>query len=97
MELFHPRAKTHHAVRRPVLLYVGRISREKNLPAFLDLPSEGTKYVVGDGPLLTSLRHTYQYQVEAGRLVFFGERQGTALAGTRSHPLECSGERSFST
>jgi glycosyltransferase involved in cell wall biosynthesis len=80
MELFHPRPKTHHAVRRPILLYVGRISREKNLPDFLDLPSDGTKYVVGDGPLLTSLRRTYQRQVEAGRLVFFGERHGTALA-----------------
>jgi glycosyltransferase involved in cell wall biosynthesis len=80
IELFHPRPKTHHAVRRPVLLYVGRISREKNLPDFLDLPSDGTKYVVGDGPLLTSLRRTYQHQVEAGRLIFFGERKGTALA-----------------
>jgi len=79
-QLFHPRPKTHHDIKRPVLLYVGRISREKNLPAFLDLAVEGTKYVVGNGPLLADLKRCFHRDVEAGRIVFFGEQRGRALA-----------------
>jgi 1,2-diacylglycerol 3-alpha-glucosyltransferase/glucuronosyltransferase len=77
---FHPRPKQHRDVKRPILLYVGRISHEKNLPAFLDLPCQGTKYVVGGGPLLPRLRHRYHREVAAGRVVFFGEQYGNALA-----------------
>jgi glycosyltransferase involved in cell wall biosynthesis len=36
---------------RPWLLYVGRVSYEKNLQAFLDLKVEGSKIICGDGPL----------------------------------------------
>ena len=35
---------------RPVHLYVGRVTVEKNLPAFLELELPGSKVVVGDGP-----------------------------------------------
>ena len=80
MQLFHPRPRTHHSVQRPILLYVGRISREKNLPAFLNLAVAGTKYIVGDGPLLAELRHLYDADIAAGRMVFFGELKGQALA-----------------
>jgi glycosyltransferase involved in cell wall biosynthesis len=80
MQLFHPRPRTHHGVQRPILLYVGRISREKNLPAFLNLDLPGTKYVVGDGPLLAALQRTYGADIADGRLVFFGEQKGQALA-----------------
>ena len=31
-------------------MYVGRVSREKNVEAFLELTVPGTKYVIGDGP-----------------------------------------------
>ena len=79
-ENFYPRPKQHHHVTRPIMLYVGRVSNEKNLPAFLELQHPGTKYVVGDGPLLAKLRETYRVEVEAGRIVFFGERKGDALA-----------------
>ncbi len=41
------------------MLYVGRVSKEKNISAFLDLPVEGTKYVVGDGPMLPHLQASY--------------------------------------
>jgi 1,2-diacylglycerol 3-alpha-glucosyltransferase/glucuronosyltransferase len=41
---------------RPIWLYVGRVAVEKNIEAFLDLDLEGTKLVVGDGPLLEGLR-----------------------------------------
>jgi glycosyltransferase involved in cell wall biosynthesis len=80
MQLFHPRPRTHHGVQRPVLLCVGRISREKNLPAFLNLDLPGTKYIVGDGPMLAELQSTYGADIAAGRLVFFGEQKGPALA-----------------
>jgi glycosyltransferase involved in cell wall biosynthesis len=35
---------------RPVFLYVGRVTVDKNLPAFLSLDLPGSKVVVGDGP-----------------------------------------------
>ncbi|ETX05843.1 MAG: hypothetical protein ETSY2_20605, partial [Candidatus Entotheonella gemina] len=77
---FYPRPKRHHHVTRPIMLYVGRVSNEKNLPAFLDLNHEGTKYIVGDGPMLARLQKTYRHEAEAGRIVFFGERKGEELA-----------------
>ncbi|MDM7942628.1 MAG: glycosyltransferase family 1 protein [Hydrogenophaga sp.] len=40
----------------PVSLYVGRISREKNIEAFLALDVPGSKIVCGVGPLASSLR-----------------------------------------
>jgi glycosyltransferase involved in cell wall biosynthesis len=80
MQLFHPRPHTHHGVQRPILLSVGRISREKNLPAFLNLNLPGTKYIVGDGPMLAEFQRTYGADIAAGRVVFFGERKGQALA-----------------
>jgi glycosyltransferase involved in cell wall biosynthesis len=43
----------------PTFLYVGRVSREKNIEAFLDLDLPGRKVVVGDGPLLPVLRKRY--------------------------------------
>lgn len=47
------------ALPGPIMLYVGRVSAEKNLPAFLDAPVTGTKVVVGDGPELERLRQRY--------------------------------------
>lgn len=44
---------------RPVLINVGRVSAEKNLEAFLDLPTEGSKVIIGDGPQLNELRARY--------------------------------------
>ncbi len=77
--LFYPRPKSRSGVKRPILLYVGRVSREKNMTAFLDLQLDGTKYVVGDGPMLAQLQRMYHRDVEAGRLVFFGECKGERL------------------
>lgn len=58
---------------RPVYLYVGRVSVEKNIQAFLDLALEGTKVVVGDGPALASLRARYP------GVVFTGTKTGREL------------------
>ena len=41
---------------RPVSLFVGRLSHEKNLQAFLDLDIPGSKVVCGVGPLEQALR-----------------------------------------
>jgi glycosyltransferase involved in cell wall biosynthesis len=43
----------------PVSLYVGRISYEKNIEAFLQLEMPGTKVVCGVGPLEAKLRAKY--------------------------------------
>ncbi len=53
---------------RPVMLYVGRVAAEKNLRAFLDVTSPGSKVVVGDGPDLAALRNTYPDAVFTGTL-----------------------------
>ena len=46
---------------RPVSLYVGRVSYEKNIEAFLRLDVPGTKVVCGAGPLAASLRERYPH------------------------------------
>lgn len=71
---FHPGAAAPTDARRPILLYVGRVAREKNLEAFLALDLPGTQWVVGDGPDRKRLQKRYP------RAVFTGYRQGRALA-----------------
>lgn len=44
---------------RPVSLFVGRLSYEKNIEAFLKLDIPGTKVVCGVGPLEVALRERY--------------------------------------
>lgn len=44
---------------RPVSLFVGRVSYEKNIEAFLQLDVPGTKVVCGVGPLEHGLRERY--------------------------------------
>ncbi len=44
---------------RPVMLYVGRVSYEKNIEAFLSLGMPGSKVVCGVGPLEASLKARY--------------------------------------
>ncbi len=72
-DLFRPRPVRHFG-EDPVFLYVGRVSAEKNLAAFLDLDLPGTKVVVGDGPQLAELEARYR------DVVFTGKRTGEALA-----------------
>ncbi len=47
------------ALARPVSLFVGRVSYEKNIEAFLKLDVPGTKVVCGVGPLELRLRSRY--------------------------------------
>ncbi len=56
------------ALRRPLSLFVGRVSYEKNIAAFLDLQVPGSKVVCGVGPLEASLRRKYPHVTFVGLL-----------------------------
>jgi len=58
----------------PHLLYVGRVSVEKNVEAFLKLDVPGTRIVVGDGPARAELAARYP------DVVFLGLKSGQALS-----------------
>ncbi len=45
---------------RPVFLFTGRVTVEKNLPAFLDLELPGSKVIMGSGPQRDSLIRRYR-------------------------------------
>lgn len=58
---------------RPRLLYVGRVARDKNIEAFLSLPVDADKIVVGDGP------GRVDYQRRFPEAEWFGYRYGDEL------------------
>jgi glycosyltransferase involved in cell wall biosynthesis len=59
LSLFRPMEGADLGLPRPIFLYVGRVSYEKNLEAFLDLDLPGSKVVYGVGPMLAKLRDAY--------------------------------------
>ena len=71
---FQKPRKINLEYKRPIYLYVGRVSIEKNIRAFLDLDLEGTKLVVGKGPDLDKLKKEYP------EAIFKGERTNGELA-----------------
>jgi glycosyltransferase involved in cell wall biosynthesis len=73
-QIFRPHDKYFLHEERPILMYAGRVAVEKGLETFLELETPGTKYVVGDGPALTSLRRRYP------NAVYTGYRLGEDLA-----------------
>lgn len=73
-QLFRPREDSVFDLPRPVWLYVGRLSAEKNIGAFLDLDLHGSKVVVGDGPQRAGLERKYP------QAHFLGYRRGEDLA-----------------
>jgi glycosyltransferase involved in cell wall biosynthesis len=76
-DLFRPYGKDFAAyanLPRPILLYVGRVAVEKNLRAFLDLKTPGSKVIIGDGPDLPMLRAEYP------AAHFLGPHAGEGLA-----------------
>ncbi|EDL49844.1 glycosyltransferase family 1 protein [Erythrobacter sp. SD-21] len=60
---------------RPIQLYVGRVSVEKNIEAFLEASHPGSKVVVGDGPALEALKRKFP------EALFLGRKSGPELAG----------------
>ena len=73
-DLFRPRPKDFLDAPRPISICVGRVSVEKNIEAFLSLDLPGTKYVVGGGPMLATLKRRYPH------VRFVGPRDGDELA-----------------
>lgn len=73
-EVFHPRFRRIVDLPKPILLYVGRVSTEKNIEAFLKLATPGTKVVVGEGPQKARLEKQFH------KAVFTGACFGEALA-----------------
>jgi glycosyltransferase involved in cell wall biosynthesis len=70
-ELFHPSKRdtergVYAGMKRPIWTYVGRVSVEKNIDAFLKLDLPGTKVIVGQGPAMEELRAAYPATVFAG-------------------------------
>lgn len=59
LDLFKPVPGADLGLPRPLWLYVGRVSYEKNLEAFLKLDLPGTKLVYGIGPLEDQLKRRY--------------------------------------
>jgi glycosyltransferase involved in cell wall biosynthesis len=59
LSMFQPLEGADFGLPRPVFLYVGRVSYEKNLEAFLKLDLPGSKVVYGVGPLLEKLQREY--------------------------------------
>jgi glycosyltransferase involved in cell wall biosynthesis len=60
---------------RPIQLYVGRVSVEKNIEAFLHTSHPGSKVIVGDGPARARL------ETQFPEAHFLGSMSGRALAG----------------
>ena len=59
---FHARPHDHfelEGLARPLALFVGRVSYEKNIESFLKLKMAGTKIVCGVGPLELNLKKQY--------------------------------------
>jgi glycosyltransferase involved in cell wall biosynthesis len=59
---FMPQARTYlplGTLMRPISLFVGRVSYEKNIETFLNMDIPGTKIVCGVGPLLKDLSDRY--------------------------------------
>jgi glycosyltransferase involved in cell wall biosynthesis len=73
-DLFKPRDKQFLDLPRPIAVYVGRVSVEKNLDAFMAMPWTGSKLVVGDGP------DRQRLQAAHPQVAFAGYRFGEDLA-----------------
>lgn len=71
--IFYPSLRTKIKTKEPVLLSVGRVSKEKGLDDFCQLPY-ANKIVVGDGPYRADLERKYP------DVKFVGVKRGQELA-----------------
>ncbi len=76
--LFRPREREAFDLPRPISLYMGRVSLEKNIESYLDLDLPGSKVVIGSGPALDRLKQRYP------EVHFLGYRHGEELAALLS-------------
>jgi glycosyltransferase involved in cell wall biosynthesis len=73
-DLYRPRPGRLFGSKQPVFLYVGRVSKEKNIEAFLAADLPGLKVVVGGGPHLQALKRRFP------DVMFTGPKTGEELA-----------------
>ena len=73
LSIFYPNLNKQKNLK-PVLLYVGRVSVEKNIEEFLKLNIKATKMVVGDGPIKKELEEKYP------DVIFTGAKTGKELS-----------------
>jgi len=73
-ETFNPSRYTVLPYPKPIQLYVGRIAPEKNIEAFLEIETSGSKVLIGDGPSLKKLKQKYP------QAHFLGVKKGVELA-----------------
>jgi glycosyltransferase involved in cell wall biosynthesis len=78
--IFRPYDKDFLDLPRPIAAYVGRVAVEKNIDAFLRMPWQGSKIVIGDGPELPRLKQQYPDAVYAGYK--FGEELARHVAAS---------------
>jgi glycosyltransferase involved in cell wall biosynthesis len=69
----HPDSYLH---LKPIVLYVGRISKEKNIEVLCELQDKYNIQIVGDGPHRAYLQRKYQ------NVTFLGYQTGTELANS---------------
>lgn len=77
-ELFQPTDKRLLSLPRPLAVYVGRVSVEKNIDAFLRMDWHGSKLVIGDGPERARLQAAYPQARFTGFL--YGQQLAAHLA-----------------
>ena len=58
-DVFQPGPKDFLDLPRPIFMFIGRVTVDKNLPGFLDLDLPGSKAVVGSGPAREQLMKRY--------------------------------------
>jgi glycosyltransferase involved in cell wall biosynthesis len=75
LDQFYPGEKTlFQDLPKPIAIYVGRVAIEKNIEDFLNMPWDGSKIVVGDGPSREELSAQYP------DAIFVGNKTGEELA-----------------
>ncbi len=78
VDQFHPVKDATLPFPHPIWLYVGRVSIEKNIEAFLSLDLPGSKIVVGEGPARAGLERKYP------AAHFLGKKTGEELVAAYS-------------
>ena len=72
--IFNPSQRTGTVTNGPILVCVSRVSKEKNLEAYFEMPYAGVKFMIGDGPMLEEYKAAYP------DVKFVGAKRGLELA-----------------
>lgn len=70
----NPKAKIPADIKKPVFTFLGRVTAEKNIEAFLKCKLPGTKLIIGEGSALKSLKKNFKKDT-----VFTGCKTGQEL------------------